>query len=53
MKTFKELIEAKTTDIKLGKYTFSQGTVVRNTKVIAIEGKGGCLLYTSPSPRDS
>ena len=26
---------------KLGKYTFSQGTVVRNEKVIAIEGKGG------------
>ena len=26
---------------KLGKYTFSQGTVVRNQKVIAIEGKGG------------
>ena len=26
---------------KLGKYSFSQGTVVRNNKVIAIEGKGG------------
>ena len=26
---------------RLGKYTFSQGTVVRNEKVIAIEGKGG------------
>jgi len=26
---------------KLGKYTFSQGTVVRNNKVIVIEGKGG------------
>ena len=26
---------------KLGKYTFSQGTVVRNKKVIAVEGKGG------------
>ena len=26
---------------QLGKYTFSQGTVVRNNKVIAIEGKGG------------
>tara|TARA_X000001036_G_C20626394_1_gene785313 strand:+ start:62 stop:853 length:792 start_codon:yes stop_codon:yes gene_type:complete len=26
---------------QLGKYTFSQGTVVRNKKVIAIEGKGG------------
>ena len=25
----------------LGKYTFSQGAVVRNKKVIAIEGKGG------------
>ncbi len=26
---------------KLGKYTFSQGVVVRDKKVIAIEGKGG------------
>ena len=26
---------------RLGKYTFSQGVVVRNRKVIAIEGKGG------------
>jgi len=26
---------------RLGKYTFSQGAVVRNKKVIAIEGKGG------------
>ena len=26
---------------KLGKYTFSQGTVVRMKKVVAIEGKGG------------
>ena len=26
---------------KLGKYNFSQGTVVRNNKVVAIEGKGG------------
>ena len=26
---------------ELGKYNFSQGTVVRNKKVIAIEGKGG------------
>ena len=26
---------------KLGKYNFSQGTVVRNNKIIAIEGKGG------------
>jgi UDP-2,3-diacylglucosamine hydrolase len=25
----------------LGKYNFSQGTVVRNNKIIAIEGKGG------------
>ena len=29
---------------KLGKYTFSQGTVVRNKKVIAIEGKGGTQI---------
>jgi len=26
---------------KLGKYNFSQGTVVRHRKVVAIEGKGG------------
>ena len=26
---------------RLGKYDFSQGTVVRNRKVVAIEGKGG------------
>ena len=26
---------------KLGKYNFSQGAVVRNNQVIAIEGKGG------------
>ena len=26
---------------RLNKYTFSQGTVVRNKKVVAIEGKGG------------
>ena len=26
---------------KLGKYTFSQGAIVRNNKVIRIEGKGG------------
>ena len=26
---------------KLGKYTFSQGTVVKNNKVVVIEGKGG------------
>jgi len=26
---------------KLDKYTFSQGTIVRNNKVVAIEGKGG------------
>jgi DUF1009 family protein len=28
----------------LGKYTFSQGAVVRNKKVIAIEGKGGTQI---------
>ena len=30
-----------TTLNRLGKYNFSQGTVVRNRKVVAIEGKGG------------
>ena len=37
----KDIIKAITTLNKLGKYNFSQGTVVRNKKVIAIEGKGG------------
>ena len=32
---------AITTLNRLGKYTFSQGTVVRNKKVVAIEGAGG------------
>ena len=25
----------------MGKYTFSQGAVVRNNKIVAVEGKGG------------
>ena len=29
---------------KLGKFTFSQGTIVRDEKVIAIEGKGGTQI---------
>ena len=29
---------------KLGKYNFSQGAVVRNRKVVAIEGKGGTQI---------
>ena len=37
----KDIIKAITTLNKLGKYNFSQGTVVRNNKVIAIEGRGG------------
>ena len=37
----KNIIKAITTLNKLGKYNFSQGTVVRNQKVIAIEGRGG------------
>jgi len=37
----KDIIKAVITLNKLGKYNFSQGTVVRNEKVIAIEGKGG------------
>jgi len=36
-----DILKAIKTLSKLGKYTFSQGTVVRNKKVIAIEGKGG------------
>ncbi len=36
-----DIIKAIKTLSKLGKYNFSQGTVVRNKKVIAIEGKGG------------
>ncbi len=37
----KDIIKAIKTLSKLGKYNFSQGTVVRNKKVIAIERKGG------------
>ena len=37
----KDIIKAIKVLNKLGKYNFSQGTVVRNGKVIAIEGRGG------------
>ena len=37
----KDITKAIKTLNKLGKYNFSQGAVVRNKKVIAIEGKGG------------
>ena len=37
----KDIIKAIKTLNKLGKYNYSQGTVVRNKKVVAIEGKGG------------
>ena len=37
----KDIKKAISTLSKLGKYTFSQGTVVRDNKVVAIEGKGG------------
>ena len=36
-----DIKKATTTLNRLGKYNFSQGAVVRNRKVIAIEGKGG------------
>ncbi len=36
-----DIFKAITTLNRLGKYTYSQGTVVRNKKVIAIEGEGG------------
>ena len=36
-----DIKKAITTLSKLGKYNFSQGVVVRNKKVIAVEGKGG------------
>ena len=36
-----DIKKAISTLSKLDKYTFSQGTVVRNNKVVAIEGKGG------------
>jgi len=36
-----DIKKAITTLSRLGKYNFSQGAVVRNRKVIAIEGKGG------------
>ena len=37
----KDITKAITTLNKLGKYNFSQGTVVRNRKVVAIESSGG------------
>ena len=37
----KNIKKAITTLNKLGKYTFSQGTVVRNNKVVAVEDRGG------------
>ena len=37
----KDIIKAIRTLNKLGKYNYSQGTVVRNKKVVAIEGRGG------------
>ncbi len=37
----KDIMKAISTLNKLDKYNYSQGTVVRNKKVIAIEGKGG------------
>ena len=36
-----DINKAITTLNRLGKYTFSQGAVVRNNKVVAIEGRGG------------
>ena len=37
----KDIMKAITTLNKVGKHNFSQGTVIRNNKVIAIEGRGG------------
>ena len=37
----KDIKKAIVTLNRLGKYNFSQGTVVRNNKVLAIEGRGG------------
>ena len=37
----KDIKKAIITLNKLGKHNFSQGVVVRNNKVVAIEGKGG------------
>jgi len=36
-----DIIKAIKTLNRLGKYTFSQGAVVRNKKIVAVEGKGG------------
>jgi len=36
-----DIKKATTTLSRLGKYNFSQGAVVRNKKVVAIEGRGG------------
>jgi len=37
----KNITKAITTLNKLGKYNFTQGTVVRNKKIVAVEGKDG------------
>ena len=37
----KDIVRAIKTLNKLSKYNYSQGTVVRNKKIIAIEGRGG------------
>ena len=39
-----DIIKAIKTLNRLGEYTFSQGVVTRNRKVIAIEGKGGTQI---------
>ena len=44
-----DIKKAISTLSKLGKYTFSQGTVVRNNKVVAIEGKGGTEIMLKRS----
>ena len=47
-----DIIKAIKTLNRLGKYTFSQGAVVRNKKVIAIEGKGGTKIMLKRCKRE-
>ena len=44
-----DIMKAVTTLNKIGKYNFSQAVVVRNKKVVAIEGKGGTDLLLKKS----
>jgi len=47
----KDITKAITTLNKLSKYNFSQGTVIRNKKIVAIEGKDGTEIMLNKCKR--